>query len=619
MLGRASLLATALACVLALPVPAQAGPDGPQGAEVPVEGHLTATGSVTLLGDNGFEAAVAGLVLQEGSLPAMEQAAFQHAGGYAKLVNVPTTYTQTPAGRVFPEEDPPQSTLWQGELPGFAFDGTAAQASRVRLLGEGSGLAFDLAPATRIVATPGSPLPTELDDRAFGDRASVDGHATRPDGGAASLTGLDSLALAWEGPFALLVEGGDVVLPDGRVLATGSWRNETASAVDPVMGYGRVVIDNHVLVVTGRDGSVAWPSQPEGWALAADGLQGELDGDVAWTGVAGQVLADGRPLPTDPDLLHMRGRLQLEAVFGEGSAWKVSGQAHFVAVDGGADQVAVAAAVAGLGLAALLLALLTEPGRHGLAFLVGRAGRLVHAEPLRSAPRRRVLAAIHASQPVRVRELQDATGLSRATVDYHLRVLLAYDVVQERSGTGERNRTYMLNSGSMMFATGPAEGADAPDDGDAASNLAADILAVANSHPLRRRLYELARDHGPLDFEAMRQLGGPDLAGLAQSTATHHLKALVAAGALAATSQGKRRLYAAAVRDDDIRLEQYRRLLGQLRAVDLVRRIAAGQRPPEGDRAATRLLRRLDDLGLVRRERGAYVLAPTLGSVAGRL
>jgi DNA-binding transcriptional ArsR family regulator len=618
MLGRAFLLAAALAGALAVALPAQAGPAGQD--EVPVEGRLTATGAVTLLGANGFVADAAGLVLQEGSVPPMELAAFTHPGGYAKLVNLPTTHTQTPAGRVFPEEDPPQTTLWQGELEGFSFDGSGAGATRVRLLGEAAPLAFGLGPAGRVVATPGSPLPADAEDPAFGDRASVDGHATRPDGGAGSLTGLEATGLAWQGAFVLLVQGGEVALPDGRVLATGSWRNETASAVDPVMGYGRVVTDNHVLVVTGKDGAVAWPQHPEGWALAVDALRGPLDGDVAWTGVAGQVLDDGKPLPTEPDLLHMRGRLELQATFGQASDWTVSGQAHFVAVDGGADQVAVAAAVAGLGLAALLLALLTEPGRHGLAFLVGRAGRLVNAEPLRSAPRRRVLAAIHASQPVRVRELQDATGLSRATVDYHLRVLLAYDVVQERSGTGERNRTYMLNSGSMMFATGPTPPAPtAEGDGDGASNLAADILAVANSHPLRRRLYELARDHGPLDFEAMRAHGGPAMAGLAQSTATHHLKALVAAGALSATSSGKRRLYAAAVRDDDVRLEQYRRLLGQLRALDLVRRLSAGQAPAAGDRGANRLLRRLDDLGLVRREDGGYVLAPTLGSVAGRL
>lgn len=398
----------------------------------------------------------------------------------------------------------------------------------------------------------------------------------------------------------------------GTSWATGRWLNASRSAIDPVTGSGRYVFDNVVVVAEGRGGQIVWEA-PGGWAFALTRLSGGLAGDAAWTGVDATVRAAGRPLPADIELFHLRGDLELEATFGEAAHWTVAGEATFVAVDGRLTAAAGAAAVAGgLGLAALAWMLWS---RGGLAFLLGRTGaRLAKADPLASPGRRRVLAAIHGLQPASRSVLQEATGLSRTAVAYHLRILVAYEILQVAPGrpgadAGDRAATYVLNSGSMSFhlADGLPAGTEAGGDGV----LVSQALAAANSHPVRRRLYAMLLAMGRADFPTLAsaweaQGHGP----LPQSSATHHLQMLVRAGAVGVARQGHRKVYTPSVDPDQVRVEQYRRFLRQARGLDVVR--ALGRQGPleERDllslvddrrpREARRRIGRLAELGILR-------------------
>jgi DNA-binding transcriptional ArsR family regulator len=600
--GLATLLV--LAVQVAAPVSA---------ATQPVTGTLEAAGPATLLGENSFVAEVDGALYQGTGGGSFRLDA---AGARATYVNVPRMVFVTPGivgdGDLVPLQE---EVLGSADVAGLTFSASGPD-TEVRFQGDGGPIELDLAATPTLRAGPGAGSPAGPPLHGV---QTVQGHVA-PLPPAGWLDGFTMPSVAWGQPFVAFLMGGTVrSSPTGPDWPTGHWVNQTRSHVDPATGSGVIVFDNRIVLVEGRGGLLQWTDDGAGWTMAAAALHGQLHGDVAWTGVEADLTAGGNPLSVDPRLLHMRGDLELGARFDGSSQWRVDGEAHFIAVDGGPDLTAVgaAAAAAGVGLLAALASLFTEPGRALLAFLLGRHGRLRKAAPLRSPSRRRVLEAIHVHQPVRVTELRTATGLSRTSLAYHLRVLLAYNVVQEAAGTaGGRNACFVLNSGSLDFAIA------VPPAAPQSEARAMEALAVANSHPVRRSLYEAVRDHGPTDFAGMnaarRQAGLP---AFAQSSATHHLQQLLAAGALVATRDGKRKVYAVALRDDEARVEQYRRFLRQMAALDLVRSLLRHPVPRDAAGSDLATLRRLCDLGLVAYDASArtFRVADLLQPVAVRL
>ncbi|HJQ93801.1 MAG TPA: winged helix-turn-helix domain-containing protein, partial [Candidatus Thermoplasmatota archaeon] len=598
----------AIPAVVVLAAPREAGEV--EAGRMAVEGTLVTQGPTTIVGDNGFRAASPGIVYE--AMAGDEAFRLETPDGHATYLNIPTSRVKG-AGRDLTETAGQEERLAEANASGFHFTGDGpAKPTWTRILPTGALLSVDVSAARHLVVHPGPAVTPLALDEAYGRARRLDGHTTHP-GDAAFIASTDLRSLDWQEPFVAIVMGGDVQLgPGGPAWRTGQWLNHSRTVLAPD-GSGIEVYDNRIVVVSGRGGSVAWPDGADGWATMVSNLDGPLAGDVAWTGVEASVTADGRPLPAQPDLFHMRGDLVLAGRFEPEGRWDVSGEAHFLAVDAGPDWAAPSVAV-GLGGLALLLLYLAK-GRLLVLVLGTRVGRrLVKAEPFGTPARRRVLEAIHVQQPVRARDLREATGLSRTALAYHLDVLQGHHVIERRQGTGLRNATYMLNSGSLAFAVGhPTE---TPEGRQAAE--AAQALATAQSHPLRRALYEAISTAGrPLSFVDLKARVVPGGSRpLSQSTASHHLGLLAAAGAIAERREGRQKTYVPRVRAEEARVEQYRRLLRHLDGLAVVRRLSDGPLRAEGFAAgppATRkAVRRLCDLGLVEFDPAArtYELAP---------
>lgn len=594
---------------LLLLVAATALAPGATAERLAVEGELVARGPTTLIGDLRLAVDSPG-ILMTGTRADDRFTLTAADGGVARLINVPTLRMVAPNGDV--TEQTLEEEL-RAERPAghVAFDGRGdAEPTSARILPSLGHLELALDGRHEVSWLPDSPVTDR--DPAFGDALAIDGRAVRPEAGGFGVAVLDGIS--WQQPFHALAMGGTATFPDGQAWTTGRWLNTTRSTVDPATGSGMAVYDNVILVVAGRGGALAWPDGNDGWGMLASTLVADLAGDAVWRAVEGELRAGGEALPSDPRLVQVKGDLHVEAHFADPPRWTVQGDAEFVGVDGRPEWVETAAEV---GVLAALLAALAWLGRSGMAVLAARlVPRLSKAHPLRSPSRRRVLEAIHAQQPVGVTGLRGSTGLSRTSLEYHLRVLLSYEVIQARPGAGDRSLAYMLNSGSLafrVFGVGDALGTAPSDE----PPVAAQALAVANSHPVRRALYEDIRDHGPIDFAGLSRLR--ESAGaqrLPQSSATHHLQALVQAGAIAQEADGRRRVYRATLDDRAARIEQYRRFLGQERGLDLVRRLAGGplgrEALAQGKRAEAQRLDRLVALGIVRFDPSAsrYELPP---------
>lgn len=610
------LLAIPAVVVLANPRAA----DEVQAGRLAVEGTLVTQGPTTILGDNRFKAASPGIVYE--ALAGDEAFQLETLDGHATYLNIPMSRVRG-GGRDLTETTGQEERLAEATASAFGFTGDGpALPTWTRILPTGDLLAVDVSQARHLVVHPGPAVTPVGLDEAFARARQVDGHATHP-GDGAFIASADLRSLDWREPFVAILMGGDVQLgPGGPVWPTGQWLNQSRTVLAPD-GSGVEVYDSRVVVVTGGGGSVAWPDGADGWATMVSRFEGPVSGDVAWTGVEASVTADGRPLPAEPDLFHMRGDLVLEGRFEPDGRWGVSGEAHFLAVDAGPDWVAPSVAV-GLGGLALLLVFLAK-GRLLVLFLGTRVGRrLVKAEPFGTPARRRVLEAIHVHQPVRAGDLREATGLSRTALAYHLDVLQGHHVIERRQGTGLRNATYMLNSGSLAFTV--AQPAETTAEARQAAE-AAQALATAQSHPLRRALYQAISQAGkPMSFADLKALVAIDgRRALSQSTASHHLGLLVAAGAVAERREGRQKTYTPRVRAEDARVEQYRRLLRHLDGLSVVRRLSGGPLPAEalgtGPPAARKAVQRLCDLGLVHFDPAArtYELAPFILPLAPSL
>lgn len=596
-----------------------------------VQGDLVASGPTRVLGSNSFRLDVTGLLLQDGP----EDLAFQLEAPEAQvtLVAVQTQQVRSSLGVATAPVRGDENVVAQVRLgsPTVGFAAPAgATAPVIRILPTAAPLSVGLEGSRELAFGHTGPLAPADRDTSLASSAVLAGNPTRPSGDPAYVAGLPARS-AWAEPFVAFLSGGVVSLPDGAEWPVGRWLNESASTIDPVSGSGRYVWDHHIAVVVGRGGALALPAGSEGWTAAASGLAGTLDGDVAWTGVTADVWSQGQRLPADPELFQLRGTLDLTARLSTTDEWSLAGQAHFINVDGAVlPSAGVAAAAAGAGLLATLALAFTEPGRAALGLVLGRhAARLVKAAPLGNGSRQAILKVIHTQQPVRITELRVATGLTKTALAYHLRILLAYEVIQQAKGGSGRNTTFMLNSGSLAFRVFGDDTPDEPrpDDGF----LASEALAAVNGHPVRRSIHAIVQEKGPIDFEGInRERVARGEAPLVQSSATHHLQLLEKAQALTARRDGRRKMYVAAIDAREARLEQYRRFLGQVRGTALVQALSAGPATaeqllaslgPGAGRAERRTLERLHAFGLVEFDpsQRAYHLAGFLEPLANRL
>jgi predicted transcriptional regulator len=572
-----------------------------------VEGDLVSTGPTRILGSNAFRLDAAGLLVQDG--PADLAFGLDAAGAEASLVVVQTQQLRLPSGTRTDPVRGEERVVGRTELTGaLAFAAPAGlMAPVIRVLASGEPLGIGLSASREIVIGSDDPLEPFDQDTSLASSATLVGQSTRPAADGAYVTGLPA-TLSWDQPFTAFLSGGRVSFADGTGWEAGRFLNASASAVDPTTGSGRYVYDHYIVAVQGRGAVLDLAGASAAWTAAVSGLAGTLDGDVAWTGVDADVRSRGERLPADPRLFQLRGQLWLDAAFAQSDAWHVSGQASFINVDGRSLPTSVAAtAAAGAGLLAGLLLLLSEPGRAVLGLVLGRhAPRLVKAAPLGNPSRQRILKAIHTSQPVRIAELRQATGLTKTALAYHLRILLAYEVIQQTKGDSGRNTAFMLNSGSLAFRVfGDGEDAPADDEGF----LASEALAAVNSHPVRLSIHSIVQANGPVSFEGInRERVARGEPALVQSSATHHLQLLEKARALRSRRDGRRKVYEAAIDAREARVEQYRRFLGQVRATALVQALAAGPATsqdvlerlgPTAGRRERRTLERLAALGLV--------------------
>lgn len=408
---------------------------------------------------------------------------------------------------------------------------------------------------------------------------------------------------------------------DGRLAATDVVAHlpgrdvDTAWAVErsEVPGVGATSRwQSRVLVVSG---SVA-PAQAldgAGWAHSVERLDARLDGDLLLANAQGTGSLNGTPLPSGFHLFQAMGSFQAAADYtGTDGSWQVDGAPRFLALDARAvlPAAALATSAVGLGILAGLLAFASGRLPELAGLLVGRVRRLAKADAFASPTRRRVLQTLHEHQPAALPDLQRRTGLSRTALSYHLRVLVAYDLVQTRLpvDSSRRNRVFMINSNSLAFDLPPQPQADAP--------VAADVaLAAVNSHGERRWIFDAVHQNGPLDYRRLAALraeaGRPPLP---QSSASYHLSMLVKARALDEAWRDGRKEYSAAIDAAAAQLEQYRRLLRQAGALDAVRRLSRSE-PAADDRAVDRLVK----LGLAERKGASVALHPFLGGLAARL
>ncbi len=428
----------------------------------------------------------------------------------------------------------------------------------------------------------------------------------------------------------LFVPAGTIWLPgEDAPREAGRNLNASRSLIDPTTGSGRYVYDNWVLLVT--SGRTDVTSDGLDWHLAATRVQGTLDGTARWQGIVGAVAVNGTRTADDPETLEVQGDLRISSNLRSAPIrWNLGGEAVRVGLDNEPFWQSTAT-VAGLG-ALTALGLLAIALRGMATVVLGRSTPGLLKASLDSPSRRRILQAIHAHQPVRPADLPRLTGMTRSTLRYHLRVLDAHDVLQAHVPAGESRRvaTLMLNSGSHAFhTTGTATLVE-----DVPGTVRADeALGTAHGHPLRRALCDALLEHGPGDFQTLRdrlRAAGVE-ADLQQRTASYHLIKLCKAGAIASKWMDGRKVNEANLDPTAVRAEQYRRYLHQQGALDLVQALTSQSMPRDdvlhhlqqrhhSRRTASRVLADLVAVAILEpTSSNRYRLSPPLRTVAPTL
>lgn len=557
----------ALLAILIMAVPgAIATPTG-----VPVSGYVEAVGSTELTGvrDLSLDAwGIWGRVDGVRTAPLIEGAAV----GVATLIDIPRQrLVVAPPGQeeigvgLIPQETVLHERGIEGGIAVHALSGN----NTVRIF------SAEAAPVFRSLSINASSLIVPAPQRqgpspfavSLAHVGAVQGHRLRPPGWNAWIPqGPETVDLA--ASHVLLVHGGRLQFADGEVWNTGSASFEDVVR-DPITGT-RLESQSHTVALLEMRQSRLALNEPNSWYTIAKASTGSLDGEILWTGAQASMTAGGTDLPNDDQLLLLRGTVWFTASLSQPqSQWRINGTARHVAVDGepwldGLD----ASLVVATGLLAVLLLSLTAAGKSLLTLVAGRhTPGLVKAKPLGSRSRQVIMSAIHALQPATVMVLADATGLSTATIRYHLRILDANEFIDSTRRDGARRVVaYFLNSGSASFAAGTN-----------ATVSARAAMAAMHVQPTRSAIFDVIWHHGPIAWRdvavVLEQRGGPLVA---RSTASQHLVALQSCGAISSSRQGPRLLYSANASLGNLRGQQFRRYLTAEGLVPLYQAMARG-------------------------------------------
>ncbi len=393
-------------------------------------------------------------------------------------------------------------------------------------------------------------------DSAFQFLHQLNHQALRPSGVYASLSTPHWPELVFNGDHVAFLAG-DSVLLDGKPVTTGTFLNTQKSTIDPLTGTGRYVYDNLLLMLQFDSAKVA-VGPGSAWVFESTQQRGMIQGEATWRNVNVAVDAGGEPLPQQQHILTLQGGIQFESRLQDGrTVWAIEGEATGIFVDTVALIEGAVLGVTTLGVLAAIL-LLTEVGRGLLTALIGRSTpKLVKADAYASATRRRIMQEIHARQPIRQHDLVHALGLAKSTVAYHLRILMAHDILQAASSGDRRGHAYMLNSGSLMFKM----------DGLASISNKCEskvqltpgrVLAVANGNPIRRRVFETILAHGPLSFAEIVQKFKEQGTPLTRSTGNRHLLQLERIHAIRSHWVAGCKIYQPNLDLRNVKSEQYR-------------------------------------------------------------
>jgi DNA-binding transcriptional ArsR family regulator len=415
----------------------------------------------------------------------------------------------------------------------------------------------------------------------------------------------------------------------------GHGLNESRTLVDPVTGSGRLIYDTWFVHLSCSHATVALtPSFP--LDVRTRSLQGVMAGDFQWNGVQSNLSLGGAPLQPESHILQVFGDVRFEGhVEGHTMEWALQGEVDAVQVDTLPVTWHVVAAGGGIALLSLLGRYVVQAVRAGVTIVLGRATpSLVKADVLASRSRTTILRAIHEQQLVTVADLVRSTGLSRSSVRYHIRILLAHEILQEHTAASRKKLgAYALNSQSLHVPldTHPESGTFAAAE---TSPSAAEASTAIHTHSLRTSIFAVIRDQGYASMQdlqrSLRQHVGR---GVARRTIGDHVAHLKAAGAIESSRRGRRLVYRARLDPEQIRIQQYRRFLRAVRLSEpmeiLWRHAPLDAQAMEaefskhlrrGKRATKSIIKRLQALGLVDTQPGGMLLpaatiAPALGEI----
>jgi len=345
----------------------------------------------------------------------------------------------------------------------------------------------------------------------------------------------------WSSPSMdlALFYGPEVVLGE-RMFRTGETWNDTASARDPLEWSHGGIRDRHVLLLWIEEGvTTIAADQVRNWTMHTRSVTGRLDGDLALSGVRGQVTWNTTDRSTAGEHLQVKGVFDVAVdAEPEPPRWEVAGEARFVGVDG----VTVAGSrhqpseplviVGGAGILVVIWLFLSRTGQ-GLLFLItglGKDAALAHRG------RSGIMQAIEERPGITILELQDASGLSRASVVFHLAVLRRASLVETHQ---EGKRTHVMpNHGSYAYRV---QGEEGPIDARAVVSLF--------HHPTRRTIFTILSSMGKMT-EGDLLSRWPSQPVPSRSTLRHHLQAMAAARMVRELPASKPRAWRACVPAD---------------------------------------------------------------------
>jgi predicted transcriptional regulator len=361
-------------------------------------------------------------------------------------------------------------------------------------------------------------------------------------------------------PISLQPIQGFAILTDQLLQVAGQevdtrWTEESQS----VAGLGTVAVRTTRLVLIEGTISATQAFGSDEWVHIVRSMTGGLDGDLLLANAQGSGVLNGTALPDGIHLFQAIGPLEATASFEEQAGrWNINGSPSLVAVNARAvgDGGLAIAAVAAVGLTALVLAALAKWGKALIGLLPG----LNIAEPLGHRGRVQILATVAENPGIDQSELTAQSRLARGTVRHHLKILRRADLITERR-FGSR-LTYTLNSGSYDFQAIPNR-----------ELTAGEGLAILR-HPQRRQLFEALQQVGEADFEILRGRLASQGTELKRYAASYHFGLLMNAGIVGRRREGRRIIWRPTLNLPSVFAEQARRFLVTSGMDDILRAVS---------------------------------------------